>query len=312
MDGKVLMFIFAVYVLAIGSVIYILFFKKNDIKKRLKSIEELGGKDGQMAVDATSRKKIIKPKINVSDKVKKELEASGLKIEPEEFIILWALIALLPPFLAYLLSNNLIIFLIALGLGAAAPPMFIKYKEKKRKEKFGEQLGDALLLVGNCLRSGFSFRKALDRIVKDMENPISEEFERALAQVSYGATIGESLEAMAKRMDNHELELLNSAVTIHQKAGGKLSDIIESVARTIRERIQLHQTVKTLTAQGRISGLVVSLLPVIMLIFLGMLNPSYMSILFNTFLGNVVLVVAGIMEILGMLLIRQIVNIEIQ
>lgn len=311
MKGNVFFIILLLYVIAIARILYILIFKGNkEYKKKLKLIEEMGSGINQNLKKKEPKKKKDLVKINVSEKMKRELEAAGLKMDPSEFVLVWALFVMVPPLLVYVLAHNFVLTVLVLGVGAAALPVFVRLKEKKRKEKFGDQLGDALLLVGNCLRSGFSFQKSLERIVKDMPSPISEEFDRALIQLGYGATMEEVLLEVGERMDSHEMELLTSAVVIHQRAGGKLSDVVENVAKTIMERIQLRQTVQTLTAQGRMSGFVVGALPIAMLVLMSFLNPSYTSVFFNSFFGNAMLVVVVIMELLGMLMINKIIKID--
>lgn len=311
MAGNAFAVILAVYTLVISIILYRLM-SKNDktYKKRLKSIEALGNSITRESEEEKRKKRKMVVKITISDRLKGELEAAGLDVEAEEIALIWILVATVPPFIVYLLSRNLLLFVSTLLVMTAAPLVFIKFKEKERKEKFVVQLGDALLLIGNCLRSGISFRKSLDRIVKDMPNPISGEFEKAIIQMEYGATMEDALIEIGERMDSHEMELLTSAVSIHQKAGGKLSDVVENVSNTIRENIQLKQSVKTLTAQGRISGIVVGILPIAMLIMITFINPSYMSVFYDTLLGNIMLVVALTMELLGMLVISKIVKID--
>lgn len=312
MKGNTFFIILLIYVIMIARILYILIFKSNkEYKKKLKSIEEMGSGINQNIKKKEAKNKKSLVKISVSEKLKEELSTSGLKVEPGEFVLMWGLAGIVPSFLAYILGRNMVLSVVILCVGAAIPPVFVKIKEKKRKEKFDSQLGDALLLVGNCLQSGFSFQKSLQRIVKDMPNPISEEFEKALVQLDYGATMEEVLLEIGERMDSHEMELLTSAVVIHQRAGGKLSAVVENVAKTIMERIQLLQAIQTLTAQGRMSGLVVGVLPVAMLILMSLMNPSYVSVFFNTVLGNIVLVVAGLMELMGMLAINKIIKIDV-
>lgn len=312
MKENVFFIILVIYVIAIARILYILIFKSNkEYAKKLKMIEAMGGGINQNIRGTDVKKKKGVVRIKASEKLKDELSAAGFDMDPGEFVLIWSLFVMVPPFVIYLITLNMILFGVILCVGAVVPPVYVRQKEKKRKEQFGNQLGDALLLVGNCLQSGFSFRKSLDRIVQDMPDPISEEFRQALIRLGYGATMEETLLEIGKRMDNHEMELLTSAVGIHQKAGGKLSDIVENVARTIQERIQLKQIIKTLTAQGRLSGIVVGALPIVMLIFITLMNPSYTAVFFNTLIGNIMLVIVGIMELLGMFVISKIIKIDI-
>ncbi|WP_454995017.1 type II secretion system F family protein, partial [Bulleidia extructa] len=182
--------------------------------------------------------------------------------------------------------------------------------KKKRLALFNKQLPEALVIIGNCLRSGFTFRHALARVSEDLPNPISEELKRVIREVNYGRKLEESLGELASRTNSAELEMINSAVTIQQRSGGNLAEIVEKVTETINDRINIRNQIRVLTTQGRYSGMLIGLLPVFLLIILTFINPEYMNSFFNTSIGRVMLAISAILEITGFLLIQKIVNIK--
>jgi len=229
----------------------------------------------------------------------------------QEYLVIWMSVMILPATLAYFITGKMMTALLLLIICAFLPPMVVKLFRRKRMEKFSVQLGDALMTVSNCLRSGFSFRQAIERVSTDMLDPIAEEFKLALMEMSYGAPIESALGGIAERMENRDMEMINSAIMVQQQVGGNLSEVIDNVPKTIKDRIQIRQSLKTLTAQGRISGMILGLLPVFALILLTFLNPEYMSTFYSTELGRMMLIASAVMECVGFLIIRKIVNIRV-
>ena len=248
--------------------------------------------------------------IKISDKFRRYLLSSGVKLKPQEFIIIWFGTGFLLPFIYYLLMNSLTSTFLVMVVGIGLPPVYVDYAKNKRAKVFNLQLSQALLIISNSLRSGFTFRHALARVAQDLPDPISEEFKRVIREVNYGAKLDDSLSDLADRMNSEELKMINSAVSIQQKAGGNLAHVIEMVSITITDRINIKKTISTLTAQGRMSGMIIGLLPVFMLLVLMLVSPSYISIFFETKVGMIMLVVSGILELIGFMFIKKIVDIE--
>ena len=180
----------------------------------------------------------------------------------------------------------------------------------KRIKMFANQLNEALLIISNALRAGFTFRHALARVAEDLPDPISQEFRRVVREVNYGMSIDESLAGVAGRMQSKEMDMVNSAVVIQQRTGGNLAEIIEKVTITISDRIKIKNTVRVLTAQGRASGWVIGGLPVFLLAYLSLSAPDYVSVFFTTSIGRVALVLAAILEGIGFFIINRLVDIK--
>ncbi len=284
--------------------------KKDTIKtkERLKNIGKL---NTFSPLERTEKKEKSRFSfIKVSDDFARMLLAADIKFKPQEFIVFWACFTVLPPLICLLFTDNLLTVMGAMAIGFSIPFVMIKVSRQKRLTAFNKQLGDALLIMANCLRSGFTFRYAMERVAEDLPNPIAEEFARVVREVNFGMSMDESLKRLAERMQSPEMELVNSAVAIQQKAGGNLASIIDKVAATIRERIQIQNSVKALTAQGRYSGLLIGLLPIVLALFFTVSNPSYMEVLFTTTIGQIMLVLGVVLEVIGFIVIRKMTDVK--
>ncbi|RGY97918.1 type II secretion system F family protein [Clostridium sp. AM58-1XD] len=313
MEILLLSLLFGVYVFSLGLFLFrVVFNGKSNLEKALDAIQAMGKKGETGKREAQKKKK--KKKIigfDVSEKLREELESSGIKMSGQEYLLLWGGLITFPSMMVYFLTGRIGMVLPLLAVCVVLPPVIVKMLRKKRLEKFSGQLGDALMTVSNCLRSGFSFRQAIDRVSTDMPNPIAEEFKTALQEVSYGASMESALGGIARRMENSDMEMINSAIIVQQQVGGNLSEVIDNISDTIKDRIRIRQSLKTLTAQGRMSGLILGLLPVFALVFLTFINPEYMSTFYTTDFGKMLLIVSFLMECTGFLVIRKIVNIKI-
>lgn len=309
MEILLLSLLFGVYVFSLCLfLLRVVFNGKSNLEKELDFIQAMG-KRGDAGNQEVQKKKL--KHFSISEKLREELEGSGIQMSGQEYLILWSSLIMIPPLLVYFLTGRMKVVLLVLVVCTALPPLVVKTLRKKRLEKFSGQLGDALMTVSNCLRSGFSFRQAIERVSTDMPNPIAEEFKAALLEVSYGASMESALGGIARRMENSDMEIINSAIKVQQQVGGNLSEIIDNISDTIKDRIRIRQGLKTLTAQGRMSGIILGILPVAALIFMTMINPEYMSTFYTTQFGRLLLIISFVMESMGFFVIYKIVNIKI-
>lgn len=184
-------------------------------------------------------------------------------------------------------------------------------KQKQRQDAFLKQIVDALTLMCSSLRAGYSFIQAMETVAKEMPAPIGEEFGQAVHEMSLGVTVEESLSAMVNRVELEDLELLVTAVLVQRQVGGNLAEVLEKIAHTIRERIRIQGEIRTLTAQGRISGWVVGLLPMGLALMISMVNPGYMSLLVTRPIGWFLLGFGLVNQLIGVMIIRKIIQIEV-
>ncbi len=249
-------------------------------------------------------------KLGVTEVIGNELLDAEIMVRPEEFLGMWIVVGLCLPLLTMLLLRNFISGFIVLLLCIMLPLLFLKTRKGKKMEKFDEQLSDALLTISNCLSAGLSFQQAMENIAREMPDPIANEFGRVVKEMRLGKTTEKALSDMMERIPSKDLSIALNAVLIQHQVGGNLSEILESIAETIEDRRRVRKEIKVLTAQGRISGIIVGLLPLFLGIILVILNPSYMLPFFTSPIGVVVLIIAFAMELVGTLLIKKIVTIE--
>ncbi|MFZ5974778.1 MAG: type II secretion system F family protein [Bacillota bacterium] len=275
------------------------------IKQRLQALT------GQQEHARPAReKKQKRPRIPVSRVFAEELASSGIRMRPEEFLTLWLAAALVPAGLLMLIGAHPVTMLAVAAMGVVIPPVIVHRAKGKRLQLFEKQLGDALLLMGNCLRSGLTFQQAMANIAHEMPDPIAKEFGRTVKEIQLGNSIDTALDNMVQRVRSTDLMLTVSAVQIQRQVGGNLLEILENTSVTIKERIKLKDDIRVMTASGRISSMVVGLIPVAIGGLLMLINPAYIQTFFNTPLGIGMLAVAAGMEIIGFLIIKKIVTIK--
>jgi tight adherence protein B len=238
------------------------------------------------------------------------LAMSGVKLKATEFLCSWVLFTILPMLLVFLLLKNVIP---VLGIGIicfSIPPFLVKRSRSKRQEEFNKQLGESLVIMRNCVKSGFSFQQAMESIATEMQPPISTEFTKTLREVRFGLSLEDALNHMVDRVKNKDLDLLVSAVLTSSQVGGNLSDILEVIAETVKDRLKIKAEVRVLTSSGRISGIIIGLLPVIIIVVLMLLNPDYFQSFFETQIGKIMLIISVVLEVVGFAVINKVVDIK--
>ena len=189
--------------------------------------------------------------------------------------------------------------------------LYVQFKAKRRMKQFTDQLGDAIAMMSNAIKSGFTFQQAMDIVAKEINGPISEEFVRALNEIQLGVTLEEALEGICQRVKDDDFEMVAMSVVIQRQVGGNLSQILDTVGETIRDRIKLRGEIKSLTAEGVISGWAIGLLPVIVAAMCSAMNEEYFKPLQESGLGDMLLIGCIVSEVIGMLVIRWIINVKI-
>ncbi len=239
-----------------------------------------------------------------------ELQSADIKMRPEEFILIWILLAFVPGGITAMFLSNFVIAIILVLAGLFLPIMYIKTKQKSRLKKFEEQLCDALMICCSCLRSGLSFTQAMETIAKDMDAPISTEFEIVIKEMNMGYSIEESLENLADRIKSKYVELMVSAVLVQRQTGGNLSHILSTISDTIKEKLKLKRQLKTSTASGRMSGYLVGGMPAALLVIISLIQPQMTSVLFKEPRGNIVLVGIVVLEGIAFAVIKKITSVK--
>ena len=256
------------------------------------------------------RKKKNKRLKIVSKELSDYLAMSGIKLRASEFIFIWIGCTYLPIVIISLSGASAVTAMGFAVIGFILPPFFVLRVRKKRQHEFNRQLGESLVIMSNCIKSGFTFQQAMESIANDMQPPISTEFTSAIREMRFGVSKNDALHHMVDRVQNNDLGLLVSAVMTSEQVGGNLSEILDIISETIKDRIRIKQEIRVLSAQGRISGIVIGLLPVFIILFLMILNPAYFMSFFEAPIGKIMLGVSVLMEMIGFLIINKIVDIE--
>lgn len=241
---------------------------------------------------------------------KETLELAEIRMPPVH-IVLWTVVGTLV--LMWLLAavGGSPVFALA---GLAVPFVvrgLILRKLARRRKLFSEQLPDNLQVLASALRAGHSFVGALSVVIDDADEPSKSEFRRIVADEQLGVPLEDAIRSVVKRMDNEDLEQVALVAALQRQTGGNMAEVLERVTETIRERFELRRMVRTLTAQGRMSRWVVSALPVVLLLVISFLNPTYVKPLFTTTAGHVLLAFAAVLVVSGSLVIKRIVDIKV-
>lgn len=243
-------------------------------------------------------------------KAEAELAQGDIPLRPEEYVALRIVLVAFVALLLNSLGHGLLLNSLAVVATALLPPLLLKRAKEKRKDRFNNQLGEGLTVMANSLRAGLSFLQAVDTLSKEMPAPLCTEFGRLLKEINLGMATEDALDNLLKRVGSDDLDLLITAVKIQRQVGGNLAEILDKIGDTIRQRIKLNGDLKTLTAQGRISGIIIGLLPLFIVGIILAINPSYMEGFFLHPIGMALIAWALCSKIIGFLLIKKIVTID--
>lgn len=238
------------------------------------------------------------------------ISSSGLKLTATEFIYMWTVLTLLPMTVIILFGGSILTATAICIVGFAIPPILVGRARKQRGELFNKQLSEALVIMGNSIKGGFTFAQSMESVAEDMHPPISSEFAKVLREIHYGVSQEDALNHMVERSQNQDLELLVSAVITSSQVGSNLTEILDTISETIRDRIKIKQEINTLTAQGRISGIIIGALPVVLLLVIMIINPEYYEGFFDSLIGKLLMALSIVMELIGFAVIKKIINIK--
>ncbi|WP_141401375.1 type II secretion system F family protein [Ornithinimicrobium cerasi] len=237
------------------------------------------------------------------------LDRAGIALALPQFVLLVGAGALVGLAIGAVLGSFVVGVLLAV-FAVVGALMFVSFRSDARKRAFAEQLEDVLMLLASNLRAGHSLQQSLDSMTADIEEPASVEIGRAVTQVRVGRDLTESLDEVADRMDSDDFRWIVQAIAIHRQVGGNLSDVLDIVAGTIRERGQIRRQVQALSAEGKLSAYVLIALPFFVVLVLSFLNPGYLSVFTESLFGYMMISVAFLLLIVGVLWMRVTVRVE--
>ncbi len=243
-------------------------------------------------------------------KISSKLEDSYIFLEKRK----QALVYFLPFIFAgagFLIFTNPIGAIPGFIVGLAFPTIITKMAAANRVKKFQSQLVDSLMILSSSLKGGLSFIQAMEVLVEEMPAPISQEFSAVLKENRLSVSLEESLRSLRKRMPLEEVNLLISSVLVARETGGDLTRVFARLTETIRDNIKLKEKIATMTLQGKLQGIIMSILPVVFTYFIYRSNPGHFDVMLETSLGRMLLGAAVIAQIVGMILIKKISTIKI-
>jgi tight adherence protein B len=240
----------------------------------------------------------------------KYLAQAGLKTKPAKLLLLSIVIGIV----TYILLGQFIPIYLAFGacvLTSLVPLAVVAWKRRSRLRLFEERFPDALDMLGRAVRAGIAFTPAMESVVKESPEPVAGEFAIAFDEQNYGIPMRDALMHLADRVPTFDVRFLVTALIVQRESGGNLAEILDQLARVIRERFRIHRDVQVKTALGRMTAGILMSLPIAMLIMMTFVNPEYETVLFHDEYGPMVLGLAAVLQVIGGLILWRIVQIEV-
>lgn len=250
-----------------------------------------------------------------ADRASVDLLQAGLALKVSEYFLLRALLSVLCAILGFLLASGAS-FALILGVGGAligfmAPSWYVAILRQRRINTINAQLVETLQLISNSLRSGFAFTQAVEMAAKQIQPPIQDELHQFLQDNALGARSDEALLALVERTGSYDVDMMVTTIIVQRTTGGNLSEILDNVAETIRERERLQGEIRAMTSQQRLTGLVLTFYPPALGLLLLALAPHLMKVMIEEPLGRVLLIVAVILQVIGAIVIRRILRLDV-
>ncbi|MCY1030839.1 type II secretion system F family protein [Corallococcus sp. BB11-1] len=239
-----------------------------------------------------------------------DLSDMFLFIDARQMLILNIACMCLLGILSYIIFNP-ILAVLATIFGFFLPMLMVKHYRKRRIKKFNVQLVDALQAMANAFKAGLTFPQAIEHVAREAMPPLSQEFGLFVKEVKLGVPLEEALVNMGRRVGSDDLELVVVSTNIARQLGGNMAEMFETISTVIRERFRLEGKIDALTSQGKLQGWIVAAMPAVLGMVLNYMRPDLMEPMLDHFFGYVLVTIIAIMEIMGILIIRRIVNIDI-
>lgn len=248
------------------------------------------------------------------EKIDRKLRLADSQLKPIDFLAIRVAMAGLGFAVPYLFVAGvlgLLIAVVAALFGYQTPQIWINRRVESRAKKLEDQLPEALTMISNSLKAGFGLLQSLDLAVEQLEHPVATELGQTVHETNVGSSIDQAFLDLSERCDSYDLDLVVTAVLVQRASGGNLAEILSTVAETMRERVRIRNEIVTLTAQQKLTGIVIGLLPVgVGLLFL-VASPEYISPLFTETIGKVMLGGAVVLESVGIMIIQRILDIDV-
>lgn len=244
-------------------------------------------------------------------KLHASLDKAGLKIDVKLFLLMLLFIAVAGFVIGTALERGIIPPILIIIFLTSLPFIFLHFKKKQRVLQFTNQFANALDMMSRSLKAGHALIASIQMIGTEMSEPVAGLFRSVYEEQTYGLSMKDAFSNMIERMDTPDLRFFVTAVSIYREIGGNLSEILERLAETIRERIKIRRQVRVYTAQARLSGYILAALPIVIAVLAIWKAPDYIGELIKVKIGIIFIIVAVVLQILGFFIIRRIINIRI-
>ncbi len=234
-----------------------------------------------------------------------DLARAGLNITPAEYLMIRIGAVALGALIGLLRFGISIGPIVIAALGFVIPPLVVNYLQRRRQNMFNEQLTGMLQLLSNSLKTGYAIDRALETVATKSQPPVSTEFERVATEITLGTSVEDALSAMLLRINSPDLEFIVTAILLHTRVGGNLAEVLDNISDTLRDRLQTKRDMSVLTAQSRASATIITGLPILLALGLYVFVPGYFAPMTSTFVGYVLLAIAGLLILVGNILIRR-------
>jgi len=292
--------------------------RRRDFRRQLESVTGKDGAGGESlttsVVRAGEEESAFDSVLTVLPQVrdlKVLLEQADLNWTPATFITISVGLAAALASSAYILAQNPVAVTAAALAGLWFPVMYVKRLKNRRIRRFEEQFPEAIDLLGRSMRAGHAFPTGLKVVAEESQEPMAAEFRQIFDEQKFGLPLEDSLLGLADRIDLVDVRIFVTAILIQREVGGNLAEILDKISYTIRERFTLQRQIRVYTAQGRLTGYILAALPILLGLTITAMNPTYMAILFEDPMGKVLIAAAAVLQFLGFVLIRRIIDIEI-
>lgn len=246
-----------------------------------------------------------------STKLQDFVMQAGMSVKPARLLMISTMLGLSSYFAAgYFLPHLYFTAPIAIVI-AVLPIAYVAFMRRRRLRKFEEHFPEALDLLGRAVRAGHAFTTGLEMISKECPEPLAGEFRAAFEEQNFGLPLRDALLNLAERVPLMDVRFFVTALLIQKETGGNLAEILDGLARVIRDRFRIYREVQVRTAQGRLTAGILIALPIMMILLLGALNPGYIGVLFTDPWGPVALMVAAAMQIVGSAILWKIIHFEV-
>jgi tight adherence protein B len=253
------------------------------------------------AADNLSLRRSVRGRPTLSE----DLARAGLNITPAEYLLLRIGAVALGALIGLFRFGFSIGPIVIAAVGFVIPPLVVSYLQRRRQNMFNEQLGGMLQLLSNSLKTGYAIDRAIETVATKSQPPVSTEFERVATEITLGTSIEDALSALLLRINSPDLEFIVTAILLHTRVGGNLAEVLDNISDTLRDRLQTKRDMSVLTAQSRASASIITGLPLLLALGLYVFVPGYFAPMTSTFIGYVLLGIAGFLILVGNLLIRR-------